>query len=87
MYFKKPDSNQWHGPAKVLGLDGQQVLVINGSLYLRVLPCRLQLIDKNSQTYQPSPLNQNTINQHNHSQSSPFQTEQQQTSLVHTDHS
>ena len=36
VYFKRLDSNSWHGPAKVLGQDGQQVLVKNGSRYIRV---------------------------------------------------
>ena len=33
VYFKKLKSNQWHGPAKVLEQDGQQVPVKNGSSY------------------------------------------------------
>ena len=44
--FKRMDSDEWHGPAKVLGQDGQQVLVKNGSRYIRVYPCRLQLINE-----------------------------------------
>ena len=66
VYLKRLDSNSWHGPAKVLGQDGQQVLVKNGSTYIRVHPCRLQLIDhKNdgssndiSQSSQKRPTNQ-----------------------------
>lgn len=47
VYYKRMDSREWHGPAKVLGQDGQQVLVKNGSIYVRVHPCRLQLVHKN----------------------------------------
>ena len=47
VYYKRIDSKEWHGPAKVLGQDGQQVLVKNGSNYIRVHPCCLQLIHEN----------------------------------------
>ena len=47
VYYKRIDSKEWHGPAKVLGQDGQQVLVKNGSNYIRVHPCCLQLINEN----------------------------------------
>ena len=47
VYYKRIESNEWHGPAKVLGQDGQQVLVKNGSNYIQVHPCRLQLINEN----------------------------------------
>ena len=49
VYYKRIDGKEWHGPAKVLGQDGQQVLVKNGSNYIRVHPCRLQLIHENSE--------------------------------------
>ena len=39
VYYKPIDSKEWHGPAKVLGQDGLQVLVKNGSNYIRVYPC------------------------------------------------
>ena len=40
--YKRTSSREWHGPGKVLGQDGQQVLVKHGSIYVRVHPCRLQ---------------------------------------------
>ena len=43
VYFKKINKKRWRGPAKVLGQDGQQVLVKYGSNYVRVHPCRLSL--------------------------------------------
>ena len=74
VYFKRINSNQWHGPAKVLGQDRQQVLIKNGSFYLRVHPYRLQLIDK-------KPQNNHSIQQNhctNHPQPLPLHTDQQQ---------
>ena len=47
VYYKRIDSKEWHGPAKVLSQDGQQVFVKNGSNYIQVHPCRLQLINEN----------------------------------------
>ena len=43
VYFKKINKKRWRGPGKVLGQDGQQVLVKYGSNYVRVHPCRLSL--------------------------------------------
>ena len=48
VYFKRDDSPAWHGPAKVLGQDDQQVLLKYGSYYVRVHPCRIQLIESSS---------------------------------------
>ena len=42
VYYKR-SAREWHGPANVLGQDGQQVLLKHGSYYVRVHPCRLQL--------------------------------------------
>ena len=44
VYYKRKDSSKWHGPATVLGQDGQQVLVKHGGVYIRVHPCRLNPI-------------------------------------------
>ena len=43
VYFKRDSSNEWHGPAKVLGKDAQNYLLKNGGIYVRVHPCRMQL--------------------------------------------
>ena len=59
-YFKRLSSNQWHGPAKVVGQDGQQLLFKNGSSYHHIHPCRLQLINNPSQ-----PNNLSQSNEHN----------------------
>ena len=41
VYFKRLSSDVWHGPAKVLGKDGQMCLLKHGGFYLRVHPCRM----------------------------------------------
>ena len=33
-YYKKNDSKRWKGPGKVIGVDGQQILVKHGSFYV-----------------------------------------------------
>ena len=57
------NKRKWKGPGKVLGQDGQQVLVKYGSHYVRVHPCRLALekLQDNSNT------NTNTVNIHHNS--------------------
>ena len=49
VYYKRKDSREWHGPAVVLGQDGQQVLVKHGGVYVRVHPCRLNPIKLSSE--------------------------------------
>lgn len=44
VYYWRNNSNEWHGPAKVLGKDGQQCLLKHGGIYVRVHPCRMQLV-------------------------------------------
>ena len=43
VYYKRDNSNEWHGPAKVLGRDAQNYLLKNGGIYVRVHPCRMQM--------------------------------------------
>ena len=45
VYYKRNDSNEWHGPGTVLGQDGQQILIKHSSYYVRVHPCRVKLIN------------------------------------------
>ena len=47
MYFKRNDNKGWHGPAKVglLGCEKSQYLVKHGGNYVRVHPCRMQLVN------------------------------------------
>ena len=44
MYFRRNDSKEWHGPAKVLGCKKYQYLIKRGGLYVRVHLCRMQLV-------------------------------------------
>ena len=44
VYYKRISSHFWHGPAKVLGKDGQTYLVKHGGFYIRVHPCRIEHI-------------------------------------------
>ena len=43
VYYKRVDSRKWKGPGKVIGQDGQQVLIKHGGVYVRVHPCRIML--------------------------------------------
>ena len=43
LFYKRNDSKCWKGPGKVLGHDGQQVLIKHGGIYVRVHPCREML--------------------------------------------
>ena len=43
VFFRRANESHWRGPGKVLGQDGQQVLVKYGSRYIRVHPCRITL--------------------------------------------
>ena len=43
VYYKRKNSAEWHGPAKVLGKDGAQHLLKHGGIYIRVHPCKMQL--------------------------------------------
>ncbi|XP_063676591.1 uncharacterized protein LOC134812913 [Bolinopsis microptera] len=43
VYFKRTNTKEWHGPAKVIGQDGTSVLVKNGGLLVKVHPCKMVL--------------------------------------------
>ena len=36
----------WHGPARILGRDGQMYLLKHGGMYIRVHPCRLEHMEE-----------------------------------------
>ena len=46
VYYKKNDSKRWKGPGKVIGVDGQQILVKHGSFYVRCHPSHVILKDE-----------------------------------------
>ena len=71
VYFKRDSSKSWHGPAKVIGQDSQQVLIKQGSYYIRVHPCRLQLIPSNGSNAEGiigMPIKENNATQTENSQ-------------------
>lgn len=41
VYYKRLASENWHGPARLLGRDGQICLLKHGGFYIRVHPCRM----------------------------------------------
>lgn len=45
VYYKKPDKDEWRGPAVVLGQEGTVVLVKDGGFNYRVHTCQLRLIE------------------------------------------
>ena len=45
VYYKRISSHFWHGPAKVLGKDGQTYLLKHGGYYIRVHPCRIEHVE------------------------------------------
>ena len=58
VYYKRANSRMWHGPAKVIGQEGQIVLVKNQSTWVRVHPCRLiHCSDAEEQLEDASPNN------------------------------
>ena len=57
VYFKRLNERKWRGPGKVLGQDGQQILVKYGGNYVRVHPCRVSLA-RNTHVASSSPNNQ-----------------------------
>ena len=49
VYYKRNKSHEWRGPAKILGCEQSQYLLKHGGNYVRVHPCKLQLIESNFQ--------------------------------------
>ena len=56
VFYKRNKCDRWKGPGKVIGQDGQQVLVKHGSVYVRVHPCRLTL-EHDQQNHNTSTIN------------------------------
>ena len=55
VYYKRNNSHEWRGPAKILGCDKSQYLLKHGGNYVRVHPCKLQPIELNFQkTFVPN---------------------------------
>lgn len=61
VYYRRQNYNGWHGPAKVLGKEGQCVLIRHGGAFFRMHPCHLMEVDKELQ----SPRNEENTNSSN----------------------
>ena len=48
VYYWRNNQSDCHGPAVVIGKDGQQCLLKHGGTYIRVHPCRMQLCKERS---------------------------------------
>ena len=59
VYFKRAHKKRCRGPGKVLGQDGQQVLIKYGAIYVRVHPCQITLARNPIATTKP-PSKDNT---------------------------
>ena len=70
VYFKRDDSKRWYGPGTVIGQDGKQVLVRNGSQMVRVHKTRLNRVGKEFDVRNGEPHNQNIsdVNENRHSE-------------------
>lgn len=50
VYYKRPDKNEWRGPARVVGQDGVVVFARHGGQLIRVHVCRLMKVKKEDGT-------------------------------------
>ena len=41
VFYKRGNSEQWHGPGTIVGQDGKQIFVKYGSTYVRLHTCRI----------------------------------------------
>ena len=69
LYYKRNNSKRWKGPGKMLGVDGQQILIKHGSNYIRchsshVTLARNKHIGKSKDTKDSSISQQTTTNNH-----------------------
>ena len=53
-WILRDSGNECHGPAIIIGKDGQQVLVKRGGVYVRIHTCRLQLCNSQCNIFQQS---------------------------------
>ena len=66
VYYKRKDSPEWKGPAKVLGQDGPILLLHQGTRYTKVHVCRVQSIKSPSIPHTtPEDSHSNSNNTHN----------------------
>ena len=66
VFYKGEDKNEWRGPGVVIGQVNQQVFVKYGSFYIRLHPCRLQLVKSSFQSSTQPVSEQSSQHNHNH---------------------
>lgn len=49
IYYRRQGFKGWRGPAKVLGREGQFVLIRHGGAFYRMHPCQLMKVNKNNE--------------------------------------
>ena len=54
VYFRRANDKKWRGPGTVIGTEGKQVLVKQGSGYIRVHPCNLRPVNENTMQCNPA---------------------------------
>ena len=65
VYYKREDSSEWKGPAKVLGQGGPFLFLRQGTRYIKAHVCRVQSIKSHSIQYTTPENSHNTSNTHN----------------------
>ena len=59
VFYKKECDREYHGPGKVIGVDGQRCLIKHGGLYYRVHPCKM--LHTSEQSKEKGPVNEEQI--------------------------
>ena len=59
VFYKKECDREYHGPGKVIGVDGQRCLIKHGGLYYRVHPCKM--LHTSEQGKEKRPVNHEQI--------------------------
>merc|ERR1711879_364188 len=55
VYYKRRKDKRWNGPGKVLGKEGNFVLIRHGGSYYRCHPCHLLKVDREQETKEHKP--------------------------------
>lgn len=71
VYYKRKDNKRWRGPGKVIGIDGQQILIKHGSFYVRRHPSHVMLKENREQQQESTAETETTqvVNQSNEEKS------------------
>ena len=64
VYYKRNNNKEWHGPSKVLGRDGSQYLLKHGGSYVRVHPCKMQMVECEIQKLDACSVSKGSVTSH-----------------------